>query len=79
MNTFINANEAHELSIDELSAVSGGGGQCGNNNGPSWGQIANAASAGLSVAGATVTGGISGAVAEFAVSGVKSAVKQLAQ
>jgi hypothetical protein len=79
MNTLINANEAHELSIDELSVVSGGGGQCSNNGGPTWGQIANAASAGLSVAGATVTGGISGAVAELAVNGAKNAVKQLAQ
>lgn len=77
MNTLINANEARELSIDELSAVTGGGGECGN-SGPSWGQIAAAADAATYAAGSVATGG-AGLVVQLATEGVKSTVKQLRQ
>jgi bacteriocin-like protein len=77
MNTLINANEARELSTDELSAVTGGEGQC-NSSGPSWGQIAAAANAATYVAGAMTTGG-GGLVTELAMEGAKSMAKQLRQ
>ena len=78
MNTLINtwnANEARELSTDELSGVSGGGGQC-SNNGPSWGQIASAATAATTWAG-NVVGSGAGMVAALATEGAISAVRQL--
>ena len=75
MNTLINANEAHEFSIDELSIVSGGGGQCSSNNGPSWGQIATAASAAMGAVSTVVTGG-GGVIAQYATQGVIGTVKQ---
>jgi hypothetical protein len=75
MNTLIHANEAHALSIDELSAVSGGHGQCSNNNGPSWGQIATAASSALYAAGSVATGG-GGLIATYATEGAISMAKQ---
>jgi bacteriocin-like protein len=79
MNTLINtwnANEARELSTDELSAVSGGGGQCGNNNGPSWGSISTASAVAAHLAGNVATGG-AGLIATMATAGVISTVKQM--
>jgi hypothetical protein len=78
MNTLVNtcnANEARELSTDELSAVCGGGGQC-TNNGPSWGQLARAATTATTYAG-NVVGSGAGMVAALATEGAISAVKQL--
>jgi hypothetical protein len=78
MNTLINtwnANEACELSTDELSGVSGGGGQCTNNNGVSWGSISSAAAVAAHVAGGVVTGG-GGLIAQMATIGTIEVVKQ---
>jgi hypothetical protein len=79
MNTLVNtfhANEARELSTDELSAVSGGHGpQCPSNSGPSWGSLATAASVATTVAGGVVTGG-AGLIAQMATIGTVEVVKQ---
>ncbi len=81
MHTLINtltSNETRELSIDELSVVTGSGGHGGNNNGPTWGQLAAVAHSLTNAAGNAMTGP-AGMIAELATDGAVNAVKQLAQ